>query len=224
MSKLLSLEGEEALNENQQMGVVFALLVAGTDSISKGIGKALEELLKHPLLHKRALDELDEVVGRTRLVKESDIPKLPLLQNIIKETLRLHPPAQLLIPHGNFEACEVSGFHIPAKSSVLINLYALSRDPLFWDSPLEFSPDRFIGSNLTVRANDFHYIPFGYGKRGCPGLNLGMTTLHYGLALCLQCIDWRLSAGIAVTETSKELPDLFVGGELRVDPRLLSSL
>jgi len=201
-----------------------ALLVAGSESISKVIGKAIEELLKHPLLHKRALDELDEVVGRTRLVEESDISRLPFIQNISKETLRLHPPAQLLVPHGNFQPCEVAGFHIPATSSVLINLYALSRDPLFWDLPLEFSPDRFIGSNLTVLGNDFHYIPFGYGKRGCPGLNLGMTTLQYGLALCLQCINWRLSAGITVSETSKDLPDLFVDGELRVDPRLLDSL
>jgi cytochrome P450 len=224
MSKLLSLEGEESLDENQQMGVVFALLLAGSDSISHGIGKAMEEVLKHPLLYTKALDELDKVVGKTRLVEESDIPKLPFLQNIIKETLRLHPPAPLLIPHGNSEACEVSGYHIPAHSSVLINLYALSRDPSFWESPHEFTPDRFAGSILTVRGNDFHYIPFGFGKRGCPGLNLGMITLQYGLALCLQCINWRLSDGNAVTETSKDLPDLFVGGELRVDPCLLGSL
>lgn len=199
-------------------------MLAGTDSVSKGIAEAIEELLKHPLLHKRALDELDEVVGRTRLVEESDISRLPFIQNIIKETLRLHPPAQLLIPIGNVEPCEVAGFHIPAGSSVLINLYAFSRDPSFWDSPLEFSPDRFLGSKLTVQGNDFHYIPFSYGKRGCPGLNLGMTTLQYGLALCLQCIDWRLSACSTVSETpgySKGVPELFVDGELRVDPRLL---
>jgi cytochrome P450 len=217
----------EWLFEAFELYVWQALLIAGSDSISKGIGKAIEELLEHPLFHKRALDELDEVVGRKRLVEELDISRLPLIQNIIKETLRLHPPAQLLIPHGNLEPCEVAGFHIPARSSVLINLYALSRDPLFWDSPLEFFPDRFIGSNLTLLGNDFHYIPFGYGKRGCPGLNLGMTTLQYGLALCLQCIDWRLSASSTVSETSvgsKDLPELFVDGELRVDPRLLDSL
>lgn len=212
MSKILSLEGEDRLNDDQQMGVVFALLIAGTDSVSKGISKAIEELLNHPDLHKRALNELDSVIGRDRLVEESDIARLPLIQNIVKETLRLHPPAQLLIPHGNFEPCEVAGFHIPANSSVLINLYALSRDPSFWEYPLEFLPDRFVGSSLTAQGSDFHYIPFGYGKRGCPGLNLGMITVQYGLALCLQCIDWRIS--------KQSSNDLFVDGELRVDPRL----
>lgn len=201
-----------------------ALLIAGSDSISRGLGIAIEELLKQPLLHKRALDELDEVVGRERLVEESDIPNLPLIQNIIKEALRIHPPAQLLIPHGNFEPCEVAGYHIPKNSSVLINLYALSRDPSFWESPMEFLPDRFIASNLTVQGSDFHYIPFGYGKRGCPGLNMGITTLNYGLALCLQCINWRLAAGTKVSETYvawKDSPDMLVDGELRIDPRLL---
>lgn len=194
--------------------------------MSRGIGKAVDELLKQPLLYKRALDELDEVVGRGRLVEESDVPNLPFIQNIIKEALRMHPPAQLLIPHHNFESCEVAGYHIPAKSTVFVNLYALSRDPSFWESPLKFSPDRFIGSSLTVQGSDFHYIPFGYGKRGCPGLNLGMTSLNYGLALCLQCIDWRLPAGTKVNDTYvawKDSPDLFVDGELRVDPRLLDS-
>ncbi|KAG0599537.1 hypothetical protein M758_12G159700 [Ceratodon purpureus] len=225
MSKILLLEGEDRLNDDQQMGVVFALLIAGSDSISRGLGKAIEELLKQPLLHKRALDELDEVVGRDRLVEESDMPNLPLIQNIVKETLRIHPPAPLLIPHGNFEPCEVAGYHIPANSSVLINLYALSRDPSFWERPLEFSPDRFIGLNLTVQGSDFHYIPFGYGKRGCPGLNLGMTSLNYGLALCLQCINWRFPAGAKLSETYvawKDSPDMFLDGELRVDPRLFN--
>ena len=199
-------------------------MIAGSDSISRGLGKAIQELLKQPILHKRALDELDEVVGKERLVEESDMPNLPLIQNIIKETLRIHPPAQLLIPHGNFEPCEVAGHHIPANSSVLINLYALSRDPSFWKSPLEFSPDRFIGSNLTVQGGDFHYLPFGYGRRGCPGLNLGMTTLNYGLALFLQCMNWRLPVGTKLSETYvawKDSPDMFVDGELRVDPFLL---
>uniref|UniRef100_A0A7I4CGT1 Cytochrome P450 n=1 Tax=Physcomitrium patens TaxID=3218 RepID=A0A7I4CGT1_PHYPA len=173
LSKLLSLEGEDRLDDDQLMGVVFALMLAGSDSISRGVGRAMQELLKQPLLHQRALDELDEVVGRRRLVEESDISSLPLINNIIKETLRLHPPAQLLIPHGNVEQCEVAGYHIPARSTVLVNLYALSRDPSFWNSPLEFAPDRFVDSNLTVQGSDFHYIPFGYGRRGCPGLNLG---------------------------------------------------
>lgn len=202
-------------------------MLAGSDSISRGVGRAMQELLKQPLLHQRALDELDEVVGRRRLVEESDISSLPLINNIIKETLRLHPPAQLLIPHGNVEQCEVAGYHIPARSTVLVNLYALSRDPSFWNSPLEFAPDRFVDSNLTVQGSDFHYIPFGYGRRGCPGLNLGMITVQYALALCLQCILWRLPAGATISETYidwKNSPDLIVDGDLRVDLHLLEGL
>lgn len=183
--------------------------------------------MRHPHIYEKALDELDAVVGRARLVKESDIAKLPLIQNIIRETLRLHPPVPFNLPHRNFEACEVGGYHIPANSTVSINLYLIMRDPAFWDSPLEFSPDRFNDTKLTIQGSDFQYIPFGYGKRQCPGLNLAFTTVQYALAMCLQCIRWETPAGVERkmnTWTLKEprkKDDLILDGKLRVDRRLL---
>jgi len=200
------------------------LLAAGSDSVAKGIERAVEELMKQPHLMQKAVDELDEVVGKKRVVEESDIPNLPFLQNVVKETLRLYPPTQLLVPHMNVEQRQVAGYTIPPNSTVMINLYALSRDPEFWDCPNLFSPDRFANSTLTVQGSDFHYIPFGYGRRGCPGLNLGMANFQHGLALFLQCFDWSFINGVPSSDAYtawRVKPDLCVHAQLRIDPHLL---
>lgn len=203
------------------------LLLAGTDTIYKVMTEAIHEVVRHANIYRRALDELDTVVGTSRLVEESDIAKLPFIQNIIKETLRMHPPGPTLLPHSNFEACEVGGYHIPANCTVMINLHPIHRNPAFWDSPLEFSPDRFNETKLMVQGSDFHYIPFGYGKRQCPGINLAMTTVQYVVAMCLQCIIWQIPPGVerrmnlSTLKAPRKKDDLVLDGKLRVDRRLL---
>lgn len=225
MTKFLSMEGEDRCSEDQLISVVFTILLAGTDTVFNVVTEAMYALLMHPNFYHRAVEELDAVVGKSRLVEEADIPKLPMIQNIIKETFRIKPAGPSLVPRKNFEACEVAGYHIPANTTVFVNCIPLKRDPSFWDSPDEFNPDRFIDSKVTVLGSDFNYLPFGYDKRTCPGLNLGMITVQYILAACLQCISWKLSRprrlDIETDDDPRKVDDVMVDGKQRVDPALL---
>lgn len=228
MSKLLSVEGEDRFSDEQLISVVFTLLIAGSDSLARVVTEAMHEVIRNPPIYKRTIAELDAIVGNARVVEETDIPSLPMIQNIIKETLRLHPPTPTLLPHRNFNACEVGGYLIPADSTVLINLYSIMRDPEFWDSPAEFSPDRWNGlRHVKMQGTDFHYTPFGFGERQCPAVVLGTNRVQYTLAMCLQCFHWEVPVGmerrenLATAQEPRKVDDLVLDGKLRVDRRLL---
>jgi flavonoid 3'-monooxygenase len=152
---------------------------AGTDTTASTIEWALAELLRHPQFAKKAREELDDVVGLERVVNESDIPRLKYLQAIVKETFRLHPPVTLLLPHENIECCEVGGYHIPPKTRLYVNVWAIHRDPSIYVNPLEFNPERFVGSNVDLKGKDFQLLPFGSGRRVCPGFPFGLTTIKW---------------------------------------------
>ncbi|KAI3846142.1 hypothetical protein MKW92_033268 [Papaver armeniacum] len=139
-----------------------------------------------------ALDELEREAGLDRLVEESDLPKLEYLDMVIKETLRLHPVAPLLLPHESIEDCQVNGFFIPKKSQVIINGWAIGRDPQTWTDPEKFMPDRFVRKDIDVRGRDFQFLPFGSGRRGCPGLSLGYLVVQLVVAQLVHCFDWEL--------------------------------
>jgi cytochrome P450 len=125
------------------------VLLAGTDTSAITLEWAMAELLKHPAKMQKCVKELDEVVGRGRLVDESDLPNLPYLHAVVKETLRLHPPGALMVPHESTEDCTVSGYFIPAKTRVIVNVWAISRDPALWDQPFDFSPERFLPGQVS---------------------------------------------------------------------------
>ena len=135
----------------------------------------------------KAREEIDNVVGKTKLVEESDIPNLPYIQAIVKETLRLHPAAPLVLRESS-EDCLVNGYNIQNKTRVFINSWAIGRDPNYWENPLEFKPERFLGeqgsgkSQLDVRGQNFHLLPFGSGRRVCPGASLALQVIHSTLA------------------------------------------
>ncbi|KAI3806502.1 hypothetical protein L1987_22409 [Smallanthus sonchifolius] len=156
---------------------VQEILIAGTDTSAITIEWALAELINHPNVMKKALEEIDQVVGKNRLLQESDIPNLPYLQAIDKESLRLHPTAPL-IPRLSTKDCTVGGYHIPANTTTFINVCSVGRDPTHWESPLEFKPERFEGNQLDVRGQHFRLLPFGSGRRMCPGTSLGLLMLH----------------------------------------------
>ncbi|PQQ08777.1 cytochrome P450 CYP736A12-like [Prunus yedoensis var. nudiflora] len=126
------------------------------------------------------------------MVEESDLEKLDYLSMVVKETLRLHPVAPLLVPHAATEDCTVSGYHIPKKSRVIINAWAIGRDPSAWTDAEEFIPERFEGSDVDVRGNHFQLIPFGSGQRRCPGIQLGLAVVQLMLAQLVHCFDWEL--------------------------------
>ncbi|GMN71510.1 hypothetical protein TIFTF001_054113 [Ficus carica] len=167
----------------------------------------MSELMKHPSILKKVQKELETVVGMSRLVEESDLKRLDYLDMVVKETMRLHPVAPLLIPHAALEDCTVNGFHIPQKSRVFINIWAIGRDPNSWTDPEKFFPERFEGSSVDLRGRDFQLIPFGAGRRGCPGMQLGLIVVKLVLAQLVHCFDWELPNGLLPTEDSIKLCD-----------------
>lgn len=141
---------------------------------------------------KKLQNELKEVVGMDRIVEESHLPKLEYLDCVMRESLRLHPPDPLS-SHEAMQESIVDGFHLPKKTRVLvINAWSIARDPAAWKDPENFSPERFIGSNVDVRGHDVQLIPFGTGRRGCPGIQLGLTIVQLIVAQLVHCFDWKL--------------------------------
>ena len=160
----------------------------------------MSELLRNPGVLARATEELERVVGRDRLVAEEDMPNLPYVEAVVKETMRLHPVA----PRLSREDVSVGGYDVPAGTRVLINIWAIGRDPAVWEAPMEFRPERFIGGGVDVKGQDFELLPFGSGRRMCPGIGLGLKMVHMILANLLHAFAWRLPDGVAAEELSME--------------------
>ncbi|KAD3337063.1 hypothetical protein E3N88_32583 [Mikania micrantha] len=181
---------EIKLTRDNIKALILDIFLAGTDTSSKTIEWALAELINHPNIMKKAVEEIDQVVGKNRLLQESDIPNLPYLQSIVKETLRLHPVAPM-IQRLSSEDCIVGGYHIPANTTTFINLWSLGRDPTYWERPLEFRPERFEDKQIDVRGQNFHFLPFGSGRRMCPGTTLGLMFVYTILGSMIQCFTWK---------------------------------
>ncbi|XP_034681202.1 xanthotoxin 5-hydroxylase CYP82C2-like [Vitis riparia] len=165
----------------------LTVMLAGNDTIAITLTWALSLLMNNPRALKKAQEELDFHVGRNQQVYESDIKKLVYLQAIIKETLRLYPVGPLALPHEAMEDCTIAGFHIRAGTRLLVNLWKLHRDPTIWSDPLEFQPERFLTKHvgLDVRGQHFELLPFGSGRRMCPGISLALEVLQLTLARLL---------------------------------------
>jgi flavonoid 6-hydroxylase len=114
----------------------------------------------------------------------------------VKETLRLHPPATFLLPRECGQECKINGYDIPFKSKVIVNAWAIGRDPNYWDDSERFYPERFIESCVDYRGNNFEFVPFGAGRRMCPGITFGMVNVEYPLALLMYHFDWKLPNGL----------------------------
>jgi cytochrome P450 len=181
------------------------IIAAGADTSAVATEWALSELLRNPEVMAKATDELDRVVGGGRLVTEADIPRLPYMEAVVKETLRVHPVAPLLAPRLSREDTSVGGYDIPAGTRVFVNAWAIARDPALWgDASEEFRPERFVGSGVDVKGHDLEFLPFGSGRRMCPGLGLGMKMVQLMLANLLQAFAWRLPDGVGVDDLSME--------------------
>ncbi|CAO1944011.1 unnamed protein product [Urochloa humidicola] len=193
---------EMQLTRDNIKAFMLDIFAAGTDTTTITLEWALSELINNPSVLRRAQAELDAVVGPTRLADESDLPNLPYLQAIAKETLRLHPTGPLIVRR-SMEPCKVSGYDVPAGATVFVNVWAIGRDPTSWaPDPLAFRPERFLeggdSAGLDVRGQHFHLLPFGSGRRICPGASLAILVVQAALAAMVQCFEWEPVGGAPV--------------------------
>ncbi|XP_061349591.1 phenylacetaldehyde oxime monooxygenase CYP71AN24-like isoform X2 [Gastrolobium bilobum] len=168
------------------------MYVAGSDTTSTNLEWAFAELVKNPNTMKKVQQEVRRVVGKKSKVDENDVNQMNYLKCVIKETLRLHPPVPLLIPRETISSVKLKGYDIPPKTRVFMNAWAIQRDPELWDNPEEFLPKRFEGNQVDVKGQDFQLIPFGIGRRGCPGISFGLASTENILANLLYWFDWKL--------------------------------
>lgn len=186
------------LSDGEIMSLLLSFLNAGTDTSATTAEWAMAELMAHPDLMLQAQSELTTVIGPSRLVQESDLPHLPFLQAVIKETFRLHPAAPLSITRECHEPCVVAGYKFPAKTQLLLNIFAIQRDPAVYENPEDFQPSRFLKHpevNPLSGHNWFELIPFGVGRRMCPGAHLAQSLVSLMVANLLHCFDWALPEG-----------------------------
>ncbi|KAF8017348.1 hypothetical protein BT93_H2516 [Corymbia citriodora subsp. variegata] len=169
-------------------GFLLTQLIAGTDTSSITIEWALANLLNHPNILEKARAEIDSQIGQDRLIDESDLVKLPYLQNIITETLRLHPPVPLLIPHYSSDDCSIGGYDVSCDTMVMINAWAIHRDPEQWPDATAFKPERFESGDGQMNRL---IMPFGMGRRACPGAPLAHKMVGLTLASLIQCFGWK---------------------------------
>ncbi|KAG6533859.1 flavonoid 3'-monooxygenase CYP75B137-like [Zingiber officinale] len=197
MMQVLEKDDKESFTLDNVKGLFLDLVMAGTDTSTSAVEWAMSELMCNPEAMKRVRNELDAVVGKGRLVEESDLPKLPYLCAVMKETLRLHPVIPLLVPHSPSSTFVLGGYTIPKGSKVFINVWAIHRDPALWEDPLQFRPERFLqgNQNYDFRGNTCIYLPFGLGRRICVAISLSQRMIIYMLASFLHCFDWELPEG-----------------------------
>lgn len=178
------------------------LIIAGVENTTITMIWAITLLLKNPSVLEKAQAEVDAIVGKERILKESDIANLPYLQAIVKETLRLYPPAALLIPHAAREDCIIGGYHVSRGTRLVVNAWMIQRDPRLWSDPEKFFPERFIDGSMDIKGQSFEVLPFGSGRRMCPGTLFALQVLHLTLAQMLHAFDWMIDpvAGIDMEE------------------------
>ncbi|XP_027365745.1 3,9-dihydroxypterocarpan 6A-monooxygenase-like [Abrus precatorius] len=192
---------EVKLTRENIKALIMDIFMAGTDTSAITMEWALAELINNPHVMEKARQEIDSVTGNNRLIQESDLPNLPYLRAIIKETLRIHPTSPF-IGRESSESCNVCGYEIPAKTLLFVNLWSMGRDPNIWENPLEFRPERFIGeeNQLHVRGQNFQLMPFGTGRRACPGASLALQVVPTNLGAMIQCFEWKVNGPVSMEE------------------------
>ncbi|XP_048136287.1 cytochrome P450 71A9-like isoform X2 [Rhodamnia argentea] len=193
-----------ALTGEQIKGVLTDMFNAGTDTSSATIVWTMTELARHPSVMRKAQEEVREAAKGKLHVEESDLLGLAYLRSVIKEALRLHPPLPLLVPRATIEDCKIRGYEIPRGTTVFVNVTAISTDPNCWENPEEFRPERFLNCSIDFKGQNYELLPFGSGRRGCPGIHFGVVIVELALANLLHQFDWKLPEGMRVEDIDME--------------------
>ncbi|CAI0450805.1 unnamed protein product [Linum tenue] len=195
------------------------MFAAGTDTSYTVLEWAMTELLRHPKTMERLRDEARRVGKGEAEINEDDLDEMLYLKAVMKETLRMYPPIPLLVPRKPSRSVEIEGYHVPAGTMTMVNAWAIGRDPGIWEQPEEFMPERFLndGCKVDFRGQDFELIPFGAGRRGCPGISFAMATNELVLANMVNGFDWSLPEGMRVDELDMgECPGLTIHKKVKL--------
>uniref|UniRef100_A0A7N1A0J5 Uncharacterized protein n=1 Tax=Kalanchoe fedtschenkoi TaxID=63787 RepID=A0A7N1A0J5_KALFE len=195
-------ENEYDLSTDDIKHLFADLFVAGTDTPAGTIEWAMTELICNPDKMVKAQSEIHSLVSSKEIIRDSDIPNLPYLQAVVKETLRLHPPAPFLVPHVAVEDAQIETFTVPKGTQVLVNVWSMGRDSKIWEEPERFEPERFLELELDYKGRNFEFIPFGAGRRICPGMPLAHRMVHTVLASLIHAFDWELEKGVKPQDLS----------------------
>nr|AZU97077.1 cytochrome P450 [Arnebia euchroma] len=203
---ILEAQQKGEINEDNVLYIVENINVAAIETTLWSIEWGIAELVNHPRIQKKLRDEIDAILGPGVQVTEPDTHKLPYLQAVVKETLRLRMAIPLLVPHMNLHDAKLNGYDIPAESKILVNAWWLANNPEQWKNPEEFRPERFLEEDAKVEANgnDFRYLPFGVGRRSCPGIILALPILGITLGRLVQNFDLLPPPGQSKLDTSEK--------------------
>ncbi|KAM0838310.1 hypothetical protein ACQ4PT_061082 [Festuca glaucescens] len=228
---LLRIRKEGGLEVPLTMGMVKAVILdlfsAGSETSATTLQWAMSELMRYPDVMRKAQAEVRDKLQRKPKIAEDDLANLKYLRLVIKETMRLHPAAPLILPREAMEPCKILGYDIPKGTTVLVNAWAIARDPKHWEDPEEFKPERFESGTIDFKGTDFEYIPFGAGRRMCPGMTFAQSSMEIVLAALLYHFDWELPDGVKPGEldmeeamglTVRRKNDLYLHAMVRVPP------
>ncbi|XP_037471772.1 tyrosine N-monooxygenase-like [Triticum dicoccoides] len=220
-------EGNPLLTIEEVKAQSQDIIFAAVDNPSNAVEWALAEMTNMPEVMRKAVEEIDRVVGRERLVQESDIRRLTYVKACIREAFRLHPVAPFNVPHVALADSNIAGYRVPKGSHVLLSRRGLGRNPAIWDEPLHFKPERHINTaahnDVTLTENELRFISFSTGRRGCVAAWLGTTMCVMLFGRLLQGFTWTKPAGVASIDLSESEHDLFLAKPLvlHAEPRLM---
>ncbi|PNY15815.1 cytochrome p450 [Trifolium pratense] len=187
---------QHPLTDDSMKSIIQDMFAAGTETSSGVVLWVMSEIVKNPKVMEEAQAEVRRVFDKKGYADETEMHQLIYLKSVIKETFRLHPIIPLLVPRESRERCQIDGYEIPAKTRVIVNAWAIGRDPKYWIEPESFKPERFVDSLIDFKGTDFEFIPFGAGRRMCPGLAFALPNIELPLAMLLYHFDWKLPNGM----------------------------
>lgn len=203
--------GSYKVTDDHLKGLMSDVFLAGVNAGSITMIWTMTELSRHPRVMRKLQEEIRAALGPNKeKITEEDLEKVEYLKMVIEEAFRLHPPAPLLLPRLTMSDINIQGYSIPKNTMIQINTYTIGRDPKNWTKPDEFIPERFVDNPIEYKGQHFELLPFGAGRRVCPGMATGITIVELGLLSLLYFFDWSLPNGMTTKDIDMEEDGAFV--------------